>query len=208
MLKKHLLFLNFARLLAQMLKLLSNNMFMNVAGQKWVYFFCVFCVLTTSCNRKVHERNEAIQIVEKQQPREEKTIKSDTGIYIVLKLERTGCYGNCPVYTALLRSDGTAQFVGSNNVSKLGSYVSVASINEIKDIKAKLQQIDFFSFAEHYPLNKNYLIPDLPYTYITVSDGARIKRIADNYDSPENLQWFEKELDEFFNQLNWTKIKD
>lgn len=181
---------------------------MNVLGHKWVYFFCVFCVFNASCNRKTPVTAGGDTQNETRYNQADKTIKSDTGAYVLLQLERTGCYGNCPVYAVLLRSNGTAQFSGSKNVDLIGTYIAVAGKTEVTAIMDKLKQIDFFKFADHYPQNKNYIIPDLPYTYITANDGNKTKKVADNYDSPENLQWFEKELDEFFKQLKWTKIKD
>jgi len=173
-----------------------------------IFFFVFFCVFTTSCNRKAHEFTKVEKSNEVVKIEPEKKTQLDTGVYVVLKLERTACYGNCPAYTALLRSDGIAEFCGSGNVELMGNYRATAGQQEILEIMAKLKQVDFFQFAEHYPLNRNYVIPDLPYTYTTVNNGSKMKRIADNYDSPENLQWFEKELDAFFKQLNWTKIKD
>ncbi|MFZ4542539.1 MAG: DUF6438 domain-containing protein [Saprospiraceae bacterium] len=181
---------------------------MNVCSRNLIYFFCVFCVLAASCNRKTTQKTKGSQaaIPEKEVivPKPQK----DTGVYTVLQIERTICYGNCPVYTATLRSDGKALYVGSRSVELLGTYEAEVGKEQIAEILEKAKQVDFFKFADHYPLNRNNIIADLPYTYTTFCDGMKKKKISDNYDSPENLQWFEKELDIFFNQLTWKKTKD
>lgn len=43
---------------------------------------------------------------------------SQTGISEIA-IEGTGCFGSCPIYTLILRSDGTATYMGRRNIRRM-----------------------------------------------------------------------------------------
>jgi hypothetical protein len=176
-----------------------------------IYYFCVICVLLASCNRKTaklieNPTNPPIVTTPIPTNTTPKTTDDDKNAYVMFSIERTMCYGNCPVYEAKIMSNGKAYFKGSRGIEMVGNYESKVTAEQIKDIWHNVAQVDFFKFADRYPTDINNAIPDLPNTYTFVNDGKMSKKITDNYDSPANLQWFEHELETVFLQLNWTKI--
>ena len=55
-------------------------------------------------------------------------------------LERTRCFGTCPAYTVLIRSDGTFRYRGEDFVERKGEYtgtVSRSDFNELARFGAK-----------------------------------------------------------------------
>lgn len=181
-------------------------------GRLSVYYFCVICVLTASCNRKTTKaiENTTNSIPTKinenptTTPKNEAT-NNDSKAYVVFSLEKSSCYGNCPVFQAQLMSDGRAIFNGIKSVDMIGTYKATVDKQKMQALIKNLSQADYFKFADYYPLNRDHTIVDLPNTTTTYNNGKLSKKITNNNDSPANLQWFETELGNFFMQLDWKK---
>lgn len=175
-----------------------------------IYYFCAFCVLLASCNRKAATvaTNEArpnsteVPMSKPESPKEE-----DKNAYIQMSIEKTACFGKCPVYKARVMSNGKAYFQGTMNVDMIGNYEAQATAEQLKTLMENVHKINYFNLENRYPKDENHIIADLPYTYTYVSDGKQEKKIANNYDCPSDLTWFESELQTFFIQLDWKQVK-
>lgn len=184
-------------------------------GRLSVYYFCVICVLIASCTRKATKITENTtnstttttnsNVNNSVTPKNGST-DNETKNYIVFSLEKGSCYGKCPVFEAQLMSNGTAIFKGLRNVELVGNYAATVDKSKMEELIKNLNQADYFKFADYYPTNRDYTIPDLPNTTTSFNDGKQSKKIINNNDSPANLQWFETELENFFMQLDWKKI--
>jgi Domain of unknown function (DUF6438) len=47
-------------------------------------------------------------------------------------LERTECFGPCPVYKVTIRLDGSVRYVGKKNVQRIGTYTGNAIPSAVK----------------------------------------------------------------------------
>ena len=88
---------------------------------------------------------------------------------IVISLEKTPCFGSCPIYKIFIFQDGTAIYHGIRFVDNLGEYTfetKLASISQ--NIINKSLEINFDSIKEDEYFNTN--IQDLPSTIITINN--------------------------------------
>ena len=132
---------------------------------------------------------------------------SNETLYEVFSIRRTACFGKCPSYEAKVMSDGTAFFVGGNNVDKKGNHTAMADKNEVNALVEKARKINYFEFQSRYPSDRKNEIADLPSTLTSINDGRTTKKITNNYDCPAELVDFEKEIDAFFDKLNWNVLE-
>lgn len=107
---------------------------------------------------------------------------------IVISLERTACYGTCPIYKIEIYTDNSGVYYGERFVAKIGKYNFKLTTHEISNILTKANEIGFYKMRNEY----SDAISDLPTTYIYIKD----KRIKDYFGAPEELKELEKLIDE------------
>lgn len=105
-----------------------------------------------------------------------------------IKLERTACFGTCPVYTVTIFSDGRIQYEGKEFVKEKGRRTGAISAREFSELAAKVEQIEFFKLQAAYRAP----VTDLPTTIVTVTRGRESKRVEDYFGAPKRLHSFEE----------------
>ncbi len=124
---------------------------------------------------------------------------------LVASIRRTPCFGSCPVYEIKLFQDGSVHYTGRKNVAMIGQYRAKADRTFMEQLMRKAQELKYFEFQERYPASG--MISDLPLTITYFRQGARYKLINDYFDSPKDLQLFEKFLDEMFTKLDYQPLE-
>jgi hypothetical protein len=128
----------------------------------------------------------------------------------VIHIQKTACYGDCPVFTATILSTGESFYRGKNNVEKIGDFTAKIDQRAIRKIDEKLMKIDFYDLKGRYPEDEKEIILDLPWVYVFSEFEDQEKHVAINNSGPKKLlnliSYVEMELD----KLNWTpgEIKD
>jgi len=67
------------------------------------------------------------------------TIDDDT----LVKLERTACFGECPVYTLVIKKDGRVEYEGHEYVFVKGRQTSILKKESVENIEAELVNSKF-----------------------------------------------------------------
>jgi len=118
-------------------------------------------------------------------------------------LERTECFGPCPVYRATIRSDGTVTYVGIKNVPRLGIYTGNANPYVIKHLSELVGQINFFSLENEYSSE----MTDQPTAVTSVLRGGERKTVRNYGLSGPSLLWaFESSMDAAIASVtDWVK---
>jgi hypothetical protein len=124
-------------------------------------------------------------------------------------LERTPCFGSCPVYLVTTSGSGAVRFEGKSHVSHAGSAVGRIPKARLDSLLAELETAGYFDFEEHYtpgsPACGN-TATDLPTVTTSVSLHGRIKRI-EHYrgcaGAPRALSRLEERIDEVLNTAQW-----
>ena len=67
-----------------------------------------------------------------------------------ISLERTPCFGTCPVDTITLHPDGTADYFGKMNVARIGHYKGRFNQDDFARLSKLLTDRKFFDFQAGY----------------------------------------------------------
>lgn len=122
---------------------------------------------------------------------------------LVMAYEKTGCYGNCPVYKIWVFNSGNVFFEGIEHVENTGMYKAKLSTAQLSSLRNKFSETDFYSFENQY-INPN--VKDIPTTFIYYSDNKRDKLVQDYYDAPEKLKELEDFIENTLLDLNYRSI--
>ena len=117
----------------------------------------------------------------------------------VITLERTVCYGPCPVYTLRIDSTGTVSYHGGTYVAAVGDRTGKIDPAKFQDLLQQFQKIGFFQLRDEYTA----MITDMPTTFIGLTQDGKAKRIRDYYKAPPELTELEHSVDRAANVHQW-----
>ena len=125
-----------------------------------------------------------------------KVDSSESEIELIISLQRTACFGTCPIYKIEIFSDGSGIYTGTRFVENIGVTKFSLSETQLNLILTKAKAIGFTNMKEEY----SEPISDLPTTFIQIKD----KRIRDYTGAPKTL----KNLENLIDQLYQDAIKE
>lgn len=122
---------------------------------------------------------------------------------IVIEMEKTACYGRCPVYTIKIDKQGTGLFIGVEHTEPLGLYSFRLKKSEMEELHSAFERIGFFGLEDRYYDN----ISDLPTTYLTYRKESREKKIMDYHGAPPELKQLESRIQELVLSKKMRKVR-
>jgi hypothetical protein len=124
-------------------------------------------------------------------------------------LERTPCFGTCPVYTLTVNSSGVVEFDGKNNVKAKGMQTGKISAQSFAQLVKKIGEIDFFNLRDRYdgknPDGSGSTVTDLPTRKTTVTRGDQTKTVEDYFRGPPGLIELELLIDDLAKSSKWIR---
>ena len=119
------------------------------------------------------------------------TKKANTSeIELIISLQRTACFGTCPIYKIEIFSDGSGIYTGTRFVENIGITKFSLSEPQLNLILTQAKTIGFTNMKEEY----SEPISDLPTTFIQVKD----KKIRDYTGAPKRLKNLENLIDQMY----------
>ena len=120
-----------------------------------------------------------------------------------ITLERTACFGFCPIYKVILRSDNTATYIGMKFVERQGTYK--AYISGFEHLAKIIEARRYFSLRDRY----TEPISDMPSAITSVVRNGKRKTI-DNYGNSGPIELWEIEnlIDGLIANVRWEKVSD
>ncbi len=149
----------------------------------------LFLLLTLSCGVSKNRSEQKTKEVNKE---------------LIISLERTPCYGTCPIYKMEVFSDGSAFFHGERFVDKIGDFQFTVSKKTIDYILKRAEEIGFFEMEDIYTGN----ITDLPKTITFIKSEKGEKKIIDYYNAPKILKEFESLVDGCIDYRRMKKLEN
>lgn len=132
------------------------------------------------------------------------------GVPQALVLERSPCFGSCPVYTVAVSPDGNVTYQGRAHVRRLGAAEARIPREQVNGLLNELDRAGFFSFADRYvqgePVCGRY-VTDSPSATTVVTYRGRTKSIVHDYGcggAPGALLVLERRIDEVLGTGKWT----
>ncbi len=139
-------------------------------------------------------------------------IVSESSLAIVT-LQRTACFGFCPIYTVGIFKDGKVIYFGLANVETTGLHFSEISSNSVDSLLSYATKNGYFDLQSGYYSKMDttkdgqiyeVFVTDLP-TKITSLKVNGNRKIVENYfGGPAWLSKFEGKIDSLANIKKWT----
>ena len=121
---------------------------------------------------------------------------------LFVEMERSVCFGACPWYNVKIYESGYTVYDGKKFVDKNGIHTTTLSTEELKRIYDEAVQIKFINLNDRYD---NKQVTDLPSTQSSVQINGTRKSIYDRFESPKELENFERMIDQILDEKDWTK---
>jgi|SRR5215213_2250816 len=115
---------------------------------------------------------------------------------IVITIEREGCFGDCPAYSARIYSDGTVVYVGRSDVKEVGERRSEISQKGIQELIKEFQRINYFDLKDRYETDENGMsVTDQPRTTTSICLNGKKKTVVNYLFAPKELDALEDKID-------------
>jgi len=122
-----------------------------------------------------------------------------------IALERTPCFGACPVYKVTLKPDGTVIYEGKRFVDKIGRFEGKIIPEDFANLAQVTNSLGFWKLQDKYTAP----ITDMPSALVTIKQGEKSKT-TDNYASrgPAELWAIEQLIDKVVEGVpEWKKVE-
>ena len=131
----------------------------------------------------------------------------------MIRLQRTSCYGQCPIYAVTIDARGTVTYDGEMFVRVVGRQTARISPALVAALLASAERIHFFDLSDAYRFIKNpdgseMSVTDRPTTFVTITVNGRAKRVEDYLGAPDVLGTFEREIDEAAGTIRWIFLDE
>ncbi|MEO6602718.1 MAG: DUF6438 domain-containing protein [Polyangiaceae bacterium] len=128
------------------------------------------------------------------------------GATAVATMERTGCYGECPVYRLTVNSDGSLVYVGTRWVKVLGRQVYKLSDAQVSELHAAFDRSGFMQFRDYDHVEST----DDDWAHVSLRRGGAFKRVrhyhGDNA-APPALSVLEDEFDRIVDSAKFVGMQ-
>lgn len=125
-------------------------------------------------------------------------VKKDSGV--LLSLQRTACYGACPIYLVEVLSDGTLHFKGERHVKVTEPVELKLEPSVLEKLTARVEQSGFAAWSD-FTTNE---MSDAP-TVVLTFKGHAVRHYRGDTRAPAELTALEDEVDALLGTDRWIK---
>ncbi len=128
----------------------------------------------------------------------------------VVTLERTPCFGSCPVYRVTIDASGMVRFEGKSHVIQLGPATAQIPEAAVDSLLEELRQGGYFDMPDRYVMDApdcGQYATDSPTVITSATSEGITKRIQHDYgctDAPLSLRRLEQRIDQVAGTARWT----
>ena len=153
------------------------------------YFLILFCMLGLAC-KSTNQTTENPPI----------TIPDDFSF----SLERTGCHGQCPIFSMTVMGNGDVFYQGEAFVPNVGKYTKNIGPETVKAIIEEVEKVNYWRLNEMY---NDPQIMDLPSCITSCTMNEKSHKVVNRFNAPDKLIQFEKKIEELVGQDGYVKMK-
>lgn len=131
----------------------------------------------------------------------QKVLSKKQSASFFLKIEKTACFGSCPIYTMIILGDSKADFTGVRFVEKMGKYTSDIPDSTFRSIVSSSLDADWEDYDSSYLTGYS----DLPSTILTfsIASGDTTKVMIESDIGPKELHLLSKHLEDYRVKGSW-----
>ena len=122
-----------------------------------------------------------------------------------ITLQRTPCFGMCPMYTVTVTGRGDVQFIGVKYVYKEGEYRKQISVDSVRTLIRMFQDIQFYTLKDEYEDRAVSDAPSAIVTYATKDRSKTVKHYLGDMSAPEQLKKLEQTIDRIAKVQEWVE---
>jgi hypothetical protein len=132
-------------------------------------------------------------------------VKAQSKSETLITIERTACFGSCPIYSAEIYSDGTVIYKGKDFVKIEGEKRYKIPQVRIKMLIEEFQKANYFSLKDKYETDENgMIITDQPTTITSIVLNGKQKKVVNYYGAPKELEKLENKIDDLADLLDYV----
>ena len=124
---------------------------------------------------------------------------------VEIKLEKTACYGPCPVYSVIIYGDGTVLYDGVNHVGNIGKSTHQISEEHVDDLVAMIYKLNYFSLKDRYAAG--WTDDSTVITSVRIDNDQKTVTNYGHY-GPDRLHEIEKKIDDLTSFILILEMKD
>jgi uncharacterized protein DUF6438 len=127
-----------------------------------------------------------------------------------ITLERTACFGSCPVYRISVTPSGAVSFEGKAHVRRVGPATDQVPPQQVEKLLAEIEEAGYFTLDDRYQASEpgcGRYATDAPTVITSVRLRGRTKTITHDYGCtrvPGTLTILERKIDETLGSARWT----
>jgi hypothetical protein len=131
---------------------------------------------------------------------------------LTITLERTSCFGECPVYQVTIDARGNVTYTGRKFVRVEGRQTARVAVARVAAILDTADKIGFFDLRDRYvtvrnPDGSETIVTDLPTTFVSITRAGVTKRVEDYYGAPHSLHDLELLIEDVAQTARWVERK-
>lgn len=119
---------------------------------------------------------------------------------ILVSLSKTPCFGVCPSFNFTVFANGTAQYDGLSNVTRLGKYKAKISKEEINQLLNEASAVGYFSLNDKYD---NEFVTDLPSATTYLNLEGKEKKVVCRYECDARIKKVNKMIEVLIEKTKW-----
>jgi hypothetical protein len=117
-------------------------------------------------------------------------------------IERTGCFGSCPAYTFIIKSDGTFRYKGEKYAQRQGEFTGTVPAGEFDHLAQFIKDAGFMQLSDTY----ERAITDSSTVYTMIVMSGQRKVISDYAQAgPSKLWAIERLIDDLLIKAHWNE---
>jgi inner membrane protein involved in colicin E2 resistance len=176
--------------------------------------FILFAILSFSACKTQKTQAEKVETKEETNPHLQQPEGSEADAWIektqkslpdslFAQIQRTACFGRCPIYTLSVYESGYVEYLGKKWVEKEGRFAAEVDQKVLDKLMKEAKAINYFDLNHQFD-SKN--VTDLPSTITTLKGKEGFHIVVNRYQAPEELSEFAHQFDQLFKDVKWEKI--
>jgi hypothetical protein len=164
------------------------------------FFFAVTLLARGGEISDFHFKNARNPLGDDRRSRNHKEVDSTNHGITEVGIERSGCLGTCPVYTFIMKSDGTFRYKGTKYVEREGEFAGTIPVWYFHRLAQFIRDSSYMELEDGY----RWAVTDNPTTYTMVVMNGKRKTVS-NYANagPTKLWAIEELIDDLMTKAKW-----
>jgi len=187
--------------------------------KKIIFIILALSLVTVSCKNRKEEKKNKTQVTEKAEapiPTESPVMteeapqsvtlleEDDFGSLVLISLNKTACFGECPVYSVQFFKDGSVIYEGIENVEKIGKYRGELDVTKVNEIIVTASEMGYFDLDFRYD---NEHVTDMPSATTYIDYKGKQKRVFCRFECDKRLLKINQLIENFVNSLPMEKME-